>query len=51
MYLDLELEPRELAILKQGGFLSFKFPNGINVIIKKDEDEYNDNEDIKRETL
>ena len=50
MYIDLELEPRELAILEQGGFLSFKFPNGMTVIIKKDEDE-RDDEDSKRETL
>ena len=51
MYLDLELEPRELAILKQGGFLSFKFPNGMTVIIKKDEDGQDDEQDSKKETL
>lgn len=47
MYLNLELNPRELAILKQGGFLSFIF-DGMKVTITKNDilekEEENDNE-------
>lgn len=39
MYLDIELDKRELAVLEKGGYLSFVVNNGIRIIVKKDSDE------------
>lgn len=49
MYLDLRLEPRELAILERGGFLSFCF-NGVKVTITKNDilEERSEDQDDKR---
>lgn len=50
MYLDIELDERELAILERGGFLSFVSKRGIKIIIVKEEEE-TDERDTERETL
>ena len=44
MYLNIELNNRELAVLDKGGYLSFAFKNGIRIIVKKDSDESEEEE-------
>lgn len=43
MYIDIELDSRDLAILQQGGFLSVCEPNGIEIVIRKNSYEFEEN--------
>lgn len=43
MYIDVKLDDRDLAILQQGDFISVCAPNGIEIVIRKNPYEFEEN--------